>query len=390
MNEAYEVLNDPEARARYDTLEYAAEEKEDRASPPSPIVCSDCGKVTAQPRYVVYRYVVSLFVTTIRTPIQGIFCADCGQKAALKASAITAFAGWWGIPWGPIFTVGEIFRNAFGGFEPEGSKQRLLWINALAFLGIGELRLSYALAKEARSCGNGEIAEGAQNLINFLKNQGVSEVPPLVDRWKMSPGRVAIHLGLLAALPLTIFLFSQSYEKPPSPSAIWQTTSPPPLESSDSFGDATASPPLPSVPTPTCFVVPETGAVLENNANWVERGNALEIKNGSGGNAIIKIKDPTSGRLLVSFFVSKNSTARFSAIPDGSYTIQYGFGEALDEACTKFVKLDGAGEFPGNGDFKTTDDGEYLSRTVLSFTLYSVPNGNITPTSIDASKFDAN
>lgn len=129
---------------------------------------------------------------------------------------------------------------------------------------------------------------------------------------------------------------------------------------------------------------------MENNANWVERGNALEIKNGSGGNAIIKIKDPTSGRLLVSFFVSKNSTARFSAIPDGSYTIQYGFGEALDEACTKFVKLDGAGEFPGNGDFKTTDDGEYLSRTVLSFTLYSVPNGNITPTSIDASKFDAN
>ena len=41
-----------------------------------------------------------------------------GDSKLLKIlgfSAISLFLGWWGIPWGPIYTVGTIATNLGGG-----------------------------------------------------------------------------------------------------------------------------------------------------------------------------------------------------------------------------------------------------------------------------------
>jgi hypothetical protein len=42
-------------------------------------------------------------------------CGSCSLKAGLPYSLGTLLLGWWGIPWGPIFTVQAIAKNLRGG-----------------------------------------------------------------------------------------------------------------------------------------------------------------------------------------------------------------------------------------------------------------------------------
>jgi hypothetical protein len=42
-------------------------------------------------------------------------CGSCSVKAGLPYSFGTLLLGWWGIPWGPVFTVQAIVRNFRGG-----------------------------------------------------------------------------------------------------------------------------------------------------------------------------------------------------------------------------------------------------------------------------------
>jgi hypothetical protein len=42
-------------------------------------------------------------------------CGSCSVKAGLPYSLGTLLLGWWGIPWGPVFTVQAIARNFRGG-----------------------------------------------------------------------------------------------------------------------------------------------------------------------------------------------------------------------------------------------------------------------------------
>jgi hypothetical protein len=55
----------------------------------------------------------ALVVTHWRsTPI--LCCESCGTKAKLAALASTTLLGWWGFPWGLIFTPVQIVRNLRG------------------------------------------------------------------------------------------------------------------------------------------------------------------------------------------------------------------------------------------------------------------------------------
>ena len=54
----------------------------------NPEVCQ-CGKVTAQPRYVVFDMVSGQGTKLKRKALAGVFCRTCADRAALKASFIT-------------------------------------------------------------------------------------------------------------------------------------------------------------------------------------------------------------------------------------------------------------------------------------------------------------
>jgi len=157
--QAYQTLSDDEKRRQYDTQEPGRQKEhtqqtQSKQSPPpppqpSPIVCSCCQKVTAQPRYVVFYEVKSFVVFTRRTPITGIFCSTCAEKKSLRATAVTWLLGWWGVPWGPIYSLHALFKNMFGGERPLALNARLAAQQAWTFASLGQRELARAVALDA-------------------------------------------------------------------------------------------------------------------------------------------------------------------------------------------------------------------------------------------------
>jgi DnaJ domain len=152
LNEAFEVLSDSATRAEYDTLcaevidsQSVFSERTDM----EPIACSCCAKVTAQPRYVIFYEVKSFIFFTIRSPIQGIFCHSCAEKKVLRSTIITYLLGWWGFPWGIIYSLFSIIHNLFGGSKPHDVNARLLTYQAYAFATQSKFDLARAVAEDA-------------------------------------------------------------------------------------------------------------------------------------------------------------------------------------------------------------------------------------------------
>jgi len=66
-------------------------------------------------KFVIYQYTISILVMTFRRP-SSIYFIRSGEKGkGLPFSLITLFFGWWGVPWGPIYSIGSLATNAGGG-----------------------------------------------------------------------------------------------------------------------------------------------------------------------------------------------------------------------------------------------------------------------------------
>lgn len=68
-------------------------------------------------KFVIYQYCFSILVMTFKRPTD-IYFIRAGESALGKSAGwtiLTLFAGWWGIPWGPIYTVGSLITNFKGG-----------------------------------------------------------------------------------------------------------------------------------------------------------------------------------------------------------------------------------------------------------------------------------
>lgn len=73
--------------------------------------CPICANNSAPLNAILASRAISFIVMTSfdRTPVIG--CVSCLERRANKASTISALAGWWGIPWGPIRTVQALIQN---------------------------------------------------------------------------------------------------------------------------------------------------------------------------------------------------------------------------------------------------------------------------------------
>jgi hypothetical protein len=68
-------------------------------------------------KLVCYQYCISIVVMTFRRS-SDIYYVPAGSSAVSKGlpwTLLTLVAGWWGIPWGPIFTVQSLITNFKGG-----------------------------------------------------------------------------------------------------------------------------------------------------------------------------------------------------------------------------------------------------------------------------------
>ena len=68
-------------------------------------------------KFVMFTYTISIVVMTFRIPINTIYYVKSDEstiKYGWSSLLISLFLGWWGIPFGPIYTIQSIIR-AFTG-----------------------------------------------------------------------------------------------------------------------------------------------------------------------------------------------------------------------------------------------------------------------------------
>jgi len=68
-------------------------------------------------KIVSYHYCISIVVMTFRRSSDAYYI-PAGESAVMKGlrwTLLSLVAGWWGIPWGPIFTIQSLVVNLGGG-----------------------------------------------------------------------------------------------------------------------------------------------------------------------------------------------------------------------------------------------------------------------------------
>jgi hypothetical protein len=67
-------------------------------------------------QWVVYEYCISLIAVTLRRPSRPILVKpEWAWVRGLPYVGVSLFLGWWGLPWGIIYTPLTIFTNLSGG-----------------------------------------------------------------------------------------------------------------------------------------------------------------------------------------------------------------------------------------------------------------------------------
>ena len=76
--------------------------------------CERCGLSDSTLRIAVFPYVFSVIILTFRRSWGGLFCKRCRRKEMTKAKLSSLFFGWWGIPFGILYTMGALLEPSEG------------------------------------------------------------------------------------------------------------------------------------------------------------------------------------------------------------------------------------------------------------------------------------
>lgn len=68
-------------------------------------------------KFVIFKYCISIIFMTFRlnSDIYFIKAGESTIRHCYGFTFISFILGWWGIPWGPIYTIGTIYTNLTGG-----------------------------------------------------------------------------------------------------------------------------------------------------------------------------------------------------------------------------------------------------------------------------------
>jgi len=255
LHEAYQTLSDPESREVYDrpwrnTTEppkasagfgWSAKSKPDpkpepekpKAKPQAeartstnysststssastssnveqPTLCQ-CGRVTAQPRHLVFDIVLGRLNRVIHRRVAGVYCRSCADRTAVRASLITWISGWWAWPDGPRETIKALVSNIRGGRRSPERNARLLMKQSRAFRARGEMELARNAAEQALNfASSSSLRREVDQLLVSLSSHPARA---LKDRWASpgwSPVVQVLPLALIVgALSMTVTLYS--------------------------------------------------------------------------------------------------------------------------------------------------------------------------------------
>jgi hypothetical protein len=428
LNEAHAVLSDPDARARYDAACIAAETPNETRQSIDPITCSSCGAVSAQPRYVIFWYVISLLLVTSRRTMQGVFCPSCAPKKAFQASAITWLLGWWGFPWGPIWTIGALYRNLLNGTQPADVNGQILGRQALYFWGKGKPDLAAAAVDQALSL---KIEATLRERLSELK-QALPAVPKarLIDRWRLLRGwgfwaQIAPALAVVALVTwgnrdnIIVAIAQQNlahvgeerssvFAEPKSAMPVLATVRP--FENFHVLvgwgtggyeriitdrgavgfmpraliilGDGVAD--LKGRCFPFGPVNLTNGLVFRQTRVGP---HTLKTTNGFSSDAVVRLLD-MAGRTVLSFYVTAGGVVTIDSVPEGVFTIHFATGREFSRTCGYFLSDVSSRRFVNVGSFETRFQGNYRYTSSLKITLNPVVGGTAQTVSDDDTTFD--
>ena len=209
--EAYDVLINSEKRANYDVSGIHVDENPTKNEP---IKCSCCKKVTAQPRYVIFFEVKSFLVVTTRNTLQGIFCVNCAQKKNIQPTLITWFLGWWGLPWGVLYSIHALTINLFGGQKPKDINADILGYQAYYFAQQGKLDIANSIINDALKFSKEK--EQIDNLKNFQKilieQNNNKNFQKLKNKWKLFSKSFFTQLAIILFVITLILVAVKIYD----------------------------------------------------------------------------------------------------------------------------------------------------------------------------------
>jgi hypothetical protein len=206
LNDAYSVLSDARKRALHDawlnthrsrptpgaSSRSRATGPTAHAAPPD-VRCRRCQRRDPSLRLAEMHYVISLVFVTQRRGTSGVWCSRCRAIESWKWTALSCAMGWWGFPWGPIYTVAAIVTNAKGGDQPKSQNAAVLRLVAFLLSSAGRLgEARQAVEASLRLEHDPETRRFADHLAAQLPIVSVSK-----DRWRHAPAVPGVALCVL-------------------------------------------------------------------------------------------------------------------------------------------------------------------------------------------------
>ncbi len=357
VSAAYDVLGDPSRREKYDKSNWepfqrdAAGKKEreqdngfrgaSSTTRLDPTCCDFCGKVTAQPRYLVFSYFIGLIFWSHSNCAIGIFCKRCARQKGLLYSVITMALGSWLIPLGPLLSAVVILRNAREVWRVNIEDDRLTLRNAYAFESRGNSKLAYALASIAKKSRDASISQASKLLMETIEARGADyHSSGLVRTWWDALLLVCAHVVIALILPVALGMYAYNDYKAQEVRSEYAH-----LRLTMAQAEARADPGL-------CKNPPRNGQAIGPQSP-VLHGHVVSIKNISDYNMIVKLRDVQSGHVAAALFVASGQKAWAHPIPSGEYKVQYAAGRGFDETCSSFLEICGINEDKLHEEFRT-------------------------------------
>jgi hypothetical protein len=88
--------------------------------------------IAAGGRFVLYEYCISLIVVTVRRP-SAVYLLRAGNKGLVRGlpyTILSLFLGWWGVPWGVLYTPLALLTNITGGCDVTDQVRAILKLRA--------------------------------------------------------------------------------------------------------------------------------------------------------------------------------------------------------------------------------------------------------------------
>jgi hypothetical protein len=360
LSHAYAILSAEKKREQYDAdsvvreAQGAASESMSGAPPIyTPICCSRCQAVSAQPRYRVFYTVYGWLWGADRKASQGVFCGRCEFRVGVRATATSLITGWWSLT-GPSRTCQAVYANFRGG-DFEYQNARLMGCQSMYFAHTGKIELALAVAAQAMDLVRSAPADSAENSVrnspgnspgNSADNlTGLAQsLKDLMDAYagrskrtflktyrSWSDRRIAAQ-GLIAAC-FALFVASGL-------GLMFSTYGAADLNAHQTQ-DPTHSPPRALTFQAPGFILPPSGVfrpvdpnpsganssfAIEQSANQASLNIALKLVNPVGSHKWLKLLRASDESEILGLFIRSGDTVEV-AVPPGAYRAKVASGQ---------------------------------------------------------------